>query len=277
MKRCAAVLVVFIAACASPSARGGPEDVIEGRPGRLPLALRFPFGCGDEWKGGVKHIDAKPVKDVCDRWNLARHYHLIGNLPDSPAKAAVQYEALADGYGERSAIARNNLACLRIDSGRFKEAEAILLAIIGGRDPIIPAYYNLYILYRYAGRLEDGARTLLLMKERFPGNSYADLELGDIFRDREDFVTAERFYRDALGADPDNPVAVHRMALLLEKTGRHDEAEVFYRRCMRSFPHYRQAYIDYSSMLLRRGRNEEAGKVLNRAVRLFGPDVGTGR
>lgn len=277
MKKCAAALVVLIAACASPSARGGPEDVIGGGSGRLPLALRFPSGCSDQWKGDVKNIDAKPVKNGCDRWILARHYHLIENAPDSPARAAAQYEVLADGDGERPAMARNNLACLRIDDGRLKEAEAILLAIVGGRDPIIPAYYNLYILYRYAGRLEDGARTLLLMKERYPKNSYADLELGDIFRDREDFVMAERFYRDALKADPENPVAVHRMALLFEKTERDKDAEIFYRRCVRSFPHYRQAYIDYSSMLLRQGRNEEAGKVLNRAVRVFGPDVGAGR
>lgn len=274
MKSLALVLVMFLTSCASQAVREGHEDVIGEGPGRLPLALRFPGGCGDEWKRSVEAIEGKLEKSYCERWSLARRHHLMGKGREAFNRAAAQYEALADEGMENRAMALNNLACVRLESGRLKEAEGILLALIAGREAIIPAYYNLYILYRYAGRLEEGAKTLLLMKERYPENSYADLELGDIFFEREDYGMAERFYRDALAADPDNPVTLHRMALLMERTGREKEAEIFYRRCVRSFPHYRQAYIDYSSMLLRQGRNEEAGKMVNRAVRLPANDGG---
>ncbi len=43
---------------------------------------------------------------------------------------------------------------------------------------------------RHAGRLEEGAKALLLMKERYPENSYAALELGDIFFERDDYTMA---------------------------------------------------------------------------------------
>ncbi len=271
MKGIGAAVAVFLIACAASTVRNGADDIIENRPGLLPLALRFPSDCGDGWKGDIARRGERPATADCERWNLARYYHTVERAQGSARRAMKHYEAMPAAGAGHPAMAKNNMACIRLNDGKIREAESELLGLISGADAIIPAYYNLYILYRHAGRLEDGAKTLVLMKERYPENSYADLELGDIFSDREDYTTAENFYRAAQRADADNPVPVHRMAALMEKIGRDEDAEVYYRRCLKSFPHYRQAYVDYSSMLLRQNRKDEARKLLNRAVRLVDP------
>lgn len=274
MKGITAAVAVFFIACASPPVRNGADDIIENRAGLLPLALRFPADCGAGWKSDVARKPERGRKTGCDLWNLARYYHIVERAPGSAGRAMKQYEAIAAGGADHRAMAENNMACIRLGDGRIREAEEGFLGLIGGDDAIIPAYYNLYILYRHAGRLEEGAKALLLMKERYPENSYAALELGDIFFERDDYTMADRFYREALLADGENPVPVHRMAALMEKTGRDEEAEAYYRRCVKSFPHYRQAYLDYSSLLLRQNRKEEARRLLNRAVRI--PGAGNG-
>ncbi len=271
MKAVVTAVMVFFIACASSNVRSGADDVIENRQGFIPLALRFPTECGDEWQGDIAVIQRRQVKTACDLWSLARYYHTVDRASGGAGRAMTQYEAISFREARYRAMAKNNMACIRFNDGKIREAENGFLEIIDGTDAIIPAYYNLYVLYRYAGRLEDGAKTLLLMKERYPENSYAGLELGDIFFEREDYGMAERFYREALETNDGNPVSVHRIALLMEKTGRDDAAEVYYRRCLRSFPEYRQVYIDYSSLLLRQNRKDEARKVLNRAMRLMDP------
>ncbi len=50
MKGITAAVAVFFIACASPPVRNGVDDIIENRPGLLPLALRFPADCGAGWK-----------------------------------------------------------------------------------------------------------------------------------------------------------------------------------------------------------------------------------
>ncbi|HSV96625.1 MAG TPA: tetratricopeptide repeat protein [Spirochaetota bacterium] len=269
MKAVIVAFALFFIVCASPTVRNKADDIIENSPGLLPLALRFPSDCGEEWKGDIDRIAKRQVKTGCDLWNLARYYHTVERASGSAGRAMKQYEAITATGARHRAMAKNNMACISLNDGKVREAESGFLDMIGGADAIIPAYYNLYILYRHAGRLEDGAKTLLLMKERYPENSYAGLELGDIFFEREDYAMAGRFYREALETNDDNPVSVHRMAVFMEKAGRDDEAEVYYRRCIKSFPGYRQAYIDYSSMLLRQNRKDDARKVLNRAMRLM--------
>ncbi|MBF0304879.1 MAG: tetratricopeptide repeat protein [Alphaproteobacteria bacterium] len=49
---------------------------------------------------------------------------------------------------------------------------------------------------------------------------------------KQDLVTAERLYRDALAANPDHPHALNNLAVLLKGAGRIDEAILFYRKAV---------------------------------------------
>jgi tetratricopeptide (TPR) repeat protein len=125
------------------------------------------------------------------------------------------------------------------------------------------------VLYAYSQRDVDAMKTLLLMRERFPENIYASVEIGNVFFDKGNYNEAEKYYRESLQHDKDNPVPLHKMARLKEKTGQFPEAELYYARCIREFPYFYQAYTDYAGLLLKLERKEEARSVIKTGLKIL--------
>jgi tetratricopeptide (TPR) repeat protein len=266
LARLSGMVLLAVISCAS-AGTVRPEDVFERREGALPFALRFPAGSEKSGKG-IASLEAKDGKSVNELWILARHYHLAADFKGRVEKVHGLYQIIISADGS-AVMARNNLGCLLSEMGRHRDAENMLQEIISGNSPLITAYYNLYVLYAYSHREGDAMKTLLLMRERFPENIYASVEIGNIFFERGNYREAEKYYGEGLQHDKENPVPLHKMALLKEKTGNFTEAELYYARCIREFPYFHSAYTDYAGLLLKLERKNEARSVIKAGLKIL--------
>lgn len=262
-----AILVLLLQTCAGLQHGNSSVDVFEERNGHLPLVLRFPSGTKVVDEIAVRKLELKQNITIGDHWDIARYYHTSAVHVDRLDRAMSHYRSIVTAAGADRSMALNNTACILLETGRYREGEKLFHEMLSGKTAIITVYYNLSVLYRHSGRIDDAVSVLYMMKVRYPENVYALVELGDIYTERNLYDPAEELYREALIKDRRNAVPVHRMALLKEKKGDLKEAERFYINCINRFPYYEKAYLDYSSMLLRSNRKEQARKVLNSGIR----------
>ncbi len=87
---------------------------------------------------------------------------------------------------------------------------------------------------------------------------------------------AEALYRGTVQANPDALPARFRLAQLLERTGRRDEAGLEYERLLNVNPREPDFHFAYGELLARLGRTEEARRHLAEAARLY-PEGGDWR
>jgi Tfp pilus assembly protein PilF len=110
-------------------------------------------------------------------------------------------------------------------------------------DPLSPSErLNLGVSYERSGKLDLALREY----ERAATGATESLALtyqGNIYFIQNDLITAERKFRAALKADPDNAVALNNLAWLLGQEGRSlDEAESLVRRALEQNPEPREPY-----------------------------------
>jgi hypothetical protein len=100
------------------------------------------------------------------------------------------------------------------------------------------AHYNLAEALRNAGDVEGAIREWSRTLELDPRHSLAANQLGSAAWVSGDLGLAERWYRRAVEGIPANPEAHYNLALLLEATGRPDEAVAHYRAFLAGAPTY---------------------------------------
>lgn len=74
-----------------------------------------------------------------------------------------------------------------------------------------------------------------------PHRAAKDVEVGDFYFKRKDYVGAESRYREALYYKDNDAVATYRLAVCLEKMGRFDDAVAEFESYLRILPHGPQA------------------------------------
>jgi len=67
-------------------------------------------------------------------------------------------------------------------------------------------------------------------------DSAHDVEVGDNYFDQKSYKPAELRYRSALQTDPTNAAALYKLARVLEKTGRNEEAAEMYAKFLNTDP-----------------------------------------
>ncbi len=236
----------------------------------IPFALRFPGPSEKMSEKAIASLELQREKSPADLWALARYYHLTSVGDDHLDRAKRWYEEIIKLDKENAAMARNNIGCILSDMGRYPDSEKTFQQIVNTASPLITAYFNLYILYKYSGREGDAVKALLLMHERYPESIYASLELGDLFFEKGNFVEAEKYYQEGIRSDAENPVPLYKMARLKENMKLYADAENYYRQCIERFPYFHYAYLDYSNMLLDLNRKEEAKKILGAGLKKMG-------
>jgi len=263
------LLTVIITGCTTSKYIVKNEEVIENRNGAPGFALRFPAGVIKTDEKEIARIVDKTDKFIQDQWILARYHHLISSDKSNLHKAKACYVYLIENDKSYKSIAANNLACIYCETGDYRKSERLFQEIINGDSRLITAYYNLNLLYKFFGRSQDSINVLMLMKERFPENIYALIELGDMYFEDENYTEAEKFYNDGLNADAENPVPIHRMAKVRERLQKYKDAQYYYERCIKKFPYFQYAYIDYSNLLIILNQKEKARDVLNKGLKMM--------
>jgi tetratricopeptide (TPR) repeat protein len=245
------------------------EEFIIHEQGKTPFLLEFPVDI-DVDDNTIASIEKKEQKTDEELWSLVRFYHLISEKRNNLAIAEKLYREISDREKKYRFIALTNRACILFEIGKYRDSEEIFHKLIDEGSPNIATYYNLYLLYRFNGRLEDGIKVLSIIIERFPDNIFAFIELGDILMEKEKYSISEKMYMRALDIDKSNYIPLYRLARLKEKMKNFSESEYYYDRCLSHFPEDQNVYIDYSRMLIGLNRMDKAKKIIKIGIKRFG-------
>jgi len=93
-----------------------------------------------------------------------------------------------------------------------------------------------------------------------------NIQLGAAYLSKNDINLAKVKLTKALDQDPDNALAHSTMALLMEKTGRFDEAEDYYEEAMSLDPKNTDINNNYGTFLCNRSKFEEAQEQFEKAI-----------
>ncbi len=91
---------------------------------------------------------------------------------------------------------------------------------------------------------------------------------GDVYMEKKEYDSAERFYRQAILRNPEFAKAHEAMAVLLTKTGRYDEAKPFYEKAIGLEPDNSLAYNNLGLWYERSGDLESAERLFLKAIDL---------
>ena len=85
-------------------------------------------------------------------------------------------------------------------------------------------YFNLGILYTKADNLEEAEYNFMNALDENPDDIEAVMGMAQVFENAEKWRKAERFYRELIAIDPDNPVHYRGMSRVLLQQGEPDES-----------------------------------------------------
>jgi predicted O-linked N-acetylglucosamine transferase (SPINDLY family) len=91
---------------------------------------------------------------------------------------------------------------------------------------------------------DEAIAIYLRVIELEPGHAAAHINLGTLYYNRQDFVSAEKHYRQAIQADPRYALAYFDLGNVLDETGRIDDAIAAYRTAIQLAPTYADAHYN---------------------------------
>ncbi len=120
-----------------------------------------------------------------------------------------------------------NLAQIYYDIGQLEESiQTYEVAIDKETEPKVKAdlYFNLGILYNRVGNLEEAEYNFTNSLDENPDDIEAVMGMAQVFENAEKWRKAEKFYRELIAVDPDNPEHYRGMSRVLLQQGEPDES-----------------------------------------------------
>ena len=120
-----------------------------------------------------------------------------------------------------------NLAQIYYDMGQLEESiQTYESAIDKETDHEVKAdlYFNLGILYNRVGNLEEAEYNFINALDENPDDIEAVMGMAQVFENAEKWRKAEKFYRELIAIDPDNPDHYRGMSRVLLQQGEPDES-----------------------------------------------------
>jgi len=120
-----------------------------------------------------------------------------------------------------------NLAQIYYDLGQLEESiQTYEVAINKETDREVKAdlYFNLGILYNKVGDLEEAEYNFTNALDENPDDVEAVMGMAQVFENAEKWRKAEKFYRELIAIDPDNPDHYRGMSRVLLQQGEPDES-----------------------------------------------------
>ena len=154
--------------------------------------------------------------------------------------------------------------------GLFKEAEGHALKAIQLDPHNEMAHRALSAIKLRLGDVDGASRAALEAIRLDPGDTRAYNVLADTFAGldgEENHLVARRYFEKALALDPDNPLAHHRFAVLLQNEGDLEEAVRHADRAIALRPASEFTYVTAADSLLWMGRTAEAEARIARGLK----------
>jgi tetratricopeptide (TPR) repeat protein len=110
----------------------------------------------------------------------------------------------------------------------------------------------------HPGTHEEAISMYLRVLEIEPQHAAAHINLGTLYYNRQDFVSAEKHYRAAVEADPRYALAYFDLGNVLDETNRIEDATAAYRTAIQLAPTYADAHYNLALAYERLGHAREA-------------------
>lgn len=101
--------------------------------------------------------------------------------------------------------------------------------------------YDTAVSYLESGDLVRGISVLEAVTEAAPNLSAPRIDLGIAYHRLDDLEAAEKHLRLALESNPDHPMALNELGIILRKTGRFAEAKQSYEAALAVYPGFHYA------------------------------------
>lgn len=164
------------------------------------------------------------------------------------------------------------LGRLDYDAGQFASAIRRFQAVIEREPDFVRARDNLALSYegihapdRAIAEYREAIRLNRLAAKKSP---WPPLNLGILFRGREELDEAERLFREALEYDDRSAAARYQLGATLEQKGRFDEAVTELERAAAADPEMPEPHYALGRLYRRQGRRAEADAELKTFLRL---------
>jgi tetratricopeptide (TPR) repeat protein len=142
-------------------------------------------------------------------------------------EAALPYVKKAVELEPSNTKSIRNLAQIYYDTGQLEESiQTYEIAIDKETDREVKAdlYFNLGILYNRVGNLEEAEYNFINALDENPDDIEAVMGMAQVFENAEKWRKAEKFYRELIAIDPDNPDHYRGMSRVLLQQGEPDES-----------------------------------------------------
>ena len=142
-------------------------------------------------------------------------------------EAALPYVKKAVELEPSNTKSIRNLAQIYYDTGQLEESiQTYEIAIDKETDREVKAdlYFNLGILYNRVGDLEEAEYNFINALDENPDDIEAVMGMAQLFESAEKWRKAEKFYRELIAIDPDNPDHYRGMSRVLLQQGEPDES-----------------------------------------------------
>ena len=115
---------------------------------------------------------------------------------------------------------------------------------IGNLDGIAELFSHGVAMEEHPSTHDEAIRSYQRLLELEPDHAAAHINLGTLYYNRQDFVTAEKHYRAAVAADARYALAYFDLGNVLDETGRVEEAIGSYRTAIKLAPTYADAHYN---------------------------------
>jgi len=143
-------------------------------------------------------------------------------------------------------------------TGRMREAEAVLRAAVGRGLSSAELYNNLGNLYRELGQPEQAEASLRQAIVLKPDFAAAHYNLGSSLQQDGKLSEAASSFRRALEVDPGLAPAHNNLGVVHSSLGEHDAALTSFQRAIAIAPDYAEAYFNRGNALRDLGRMDDA-------------------
>ncbi|WP_339132735.1 MAG: M48 family metalloprotease [Candidatus Electrothrix sp. GW3-4] len=106
------------------------------------------------------------------------------------------------------------------------------------------AHYGLALLSGQENNFKEAQRQLAMVRNEFPGRDILDIDLAALYIDSGELEMAVRLLRRMYQRDPTDMYCVFKLANVMSRKGKLEEAGAFYLEVAKNIPEYSQVYYE---------------------------------